>query len=368
MLSRLGAPQLLWSTTVLMGIGIVMVYSSSAARSEFIFGTAWVYWLRQSMALAVGGAALYALIRVPTRWISGLAYAIWAISVLGLLTTLSPLGVSANGASRWVQIGPIVFQPLEPAKIGVILALARWLSSHQDRLADFRVTVLVPALLAGVPCALLLMQPDFGGVLLIGLFTAVMIFAGGARLDHLLATALISLPPLFTLAVLREYRLDRLRTFMDPWADPLGNGYQLVQSQIAFGAGGITGVGLGAGQQKLFFLPEAHTDFILSVIGEEVGLVGVLCVLICFALLALASLGIAATAKSTFGTLLAVGVSCLLWLQAMVNAAVAMGALPTTGTTLPFLSYGRTSLVVSLVAIGALLNIARPTSGRSGWR
>ncbi len=368
-LNRIGAPQLLWSATLLVGMGVVMVYSASAARSEMLFGSAGIYWMRQLVALALGGAALYGLMRVPLPWLAGTAYLVWGGAVVLLILTLSPLGVSANGASRWVGVGPLVFQPLELAKLGVILALARWLSAHQDQLADFRISVLMPALLAGVPCALLLLQPDFGGALLICAFTGVLVFAGGARLDHLLATAAVSLPPLFTIAVVKQYRLSRLETFLDPWADPLGSGYQLVQSQLAFGAGGLTGAGLGVGQQKLFFLPEAHTDFILSVIGEEVGLIGVLGVLACFAALALASMGIAARAKSAFGTLLAVGASLLLWLQAMVNAGVAMGALPTTGTTLPFLSYGRTSLVVSLAAVGVLLNVARPTkSGRGGWR
>jgi cell division protein FtsW len=229
--------------------------------------------------------------------------------------------------------------------------------------------VIVPLALAGVPAALLLQQPDFGGAVTLLLITGALVFASGARLGHLAFVAALGVPVIALVAGMSPYRLRRLEMFLDPWADPLGNGYQLVQSQLAFGAGGLTGAGLGAGQQKLFYLPEAHTDFILSVIGEETGLIGVAVVLACFALIAISTLGIAARASSGFATLLALGCGLMLWLQAGLNAGVAMGALPTKGTTLPLLSYGSTSLVASLAAVGFILNVARPRQrGRSGWR
>jgi cell division protein FtsW len=205
--------------------------------------------------------------------------------------------------------------------------------------------------------------------MLIFLFTAVLVFAAGARWDHLLLTASLALPGLAGALLMRSYRVQRLLAFLDPWADPRGHGYQLVQSQLAFGAGGLFGVGFGAGQQKLFFLPEAHNDFILSVVGEEVGLLGVAAVLVGFAVLTLSALGIAQRAKTPFATLVAVGASLLLWLQALLNSGVAMGLLPTKGSTLPLVSYGGTSLIASLAAIGLILNAAKPSKrGRAGWR
>ena len=250
----------------------------------------------------------------------------------------------------------------------MIVALAQWLSVHESRVRDFRVAILLPTLLAAVPAALLMLQPDFGGALMILMFAAALVFAAGARLDHLLASGVVALPALALLGLVRGYRLSRLEAFLDPWGDPLGHGYQLIQSLLAFGAGGLDGTGLGSGQQKLGYLPEAHTDFILSVVGEELGLIGVVAVLACFALVGLASLSIASRARNTHAMLLAAGAGLLIWMQGLVNAGVAMGVLPTTGATLPLFSYGRTSLVVSLVAIGLVLCAARPRDRRSGWR
>jgi cell division protein FtsW len=369
MLSRFGISELLVAAILLLGFGLVMVYSASAARAEVVFGTSFAYLGRQSLALVIGLAVGALCFFTPLAWLEKVAYAAWALSVLALLATFTPLGVGENGARRWIMIGSFPFQPLEPAKLGVIFGISQWLASHQNRMQDYRVSMLVPALLAGVPALLLLMQPDFGGAMLVLIFTGVLIFAGGARLDHLLMTGAVVLPIALVVMGLREYRVARLIAFLDPWADPLGRGYQLVQSQLAFGAGGWLGAGFGAGQQKLFFLPEAHNDFILSVVGEEVGLVGVALVLGGFATLTLSSLGIAQRAKTPFATLVAVGASLLLWLQALLNSGVAMGLLPTKGSTLPLVSYGGTSLIASLAAIGLILNAAKPSKrGRAGWR
>ncbi len=369
MLSRFGVSELLVAAILLLGFGLVMVYSASAARAEVVFGTSFAYLGRQTLALLIGfgiGALCYA---TPLAWIEKIAYIAWAASVLALIATFTPLGVGENGARRWVMLGGLPFQPLEPAKLGVILGLSHWLASNQDRMADYRVSIVMPAILAGVPACLLLLQPDYGGAMLIATFSGVLIFAGGVRLDHLACTAAVVAPLAGLAMILREYRVARLIAFLDPWADPLGGGYQLVQSQLAFGAGGLFGAGFGAGQQKLFFLPEAHNDFILSVVGEEVGLLGVAAVLVGFAVLTLSALGIAQRAKTPFATLVSVGASLLLWLQALLNAGVAMGLLPTKGSTLPLVSYGGTSLIASLAAIGLILNAARASKrGRPGWR
>jgi cell division protein FtsW len=369
MLSRFGTPQLLVSAAVLVGGGLVMLYSASAVRSEQVFGVSYEYVVRQLGGAGVGLVALLALSRFPVPWLQRLAYLAW-LGALGLIAaTFSPLGHQVNGAQRWLVLGPVLFQPLEPAKLAVVLAVARWLATHQDRMNDIRVSIAMPALLTGAPALLLLAQPDFGGAALMLLNTSLMVFAAGARVGHMALVGLAAVPVAAVVALGSAYRLRRLQMFLNPWADPLGHGYQLVQSQLAFGVGGVSGVGLGAGQQKLFYLPEAHTDFILSVIGEEAGLIGVAALLGCFAVLALSTLGIASRASSAFATLLALGAGLVLWLQAALNAGVALGLLPTKGTTLPLISYGGSSIASSLAAIGLILAVARPRrSGRSGWR
>jgi len=369
MLSRFGSSQLAVAGVLLVGFGLVMVYSASAARSEVVFGTTLAYLGRQTLALALGLAVGAVCFHTPLAWLEKIGLFAWGAAVLALAAVFTPLGASGGGAQRWIALGPLAFQPLEPAKLGVLFGLAQWLASHQDRMDDYRISIGVPAVLAGLPVLLLLRQPDFGGAMLIATFSAVLIFAAGARLDHLALTLALALPLAGAALLVRDYRVQRLLAFLDPWADPRGHGYQLVQSQLAFGAGGLFGVGFGAGQQKLFFLPEAHNDFILSVVGEEVGLFGVALVLIGFAVLALASLGIAQRAKSSFATLVTLGAGLMLWLQAVLNAGVAMGVLPTKGSTLPLVSYGGTSLVASLAALGLIANAARPTKrGRAGWR
>ncbi len=369
MLSRVGTTHLLGATALLLGLGTVMVYSASAPRAELALGSSAGYLWRQLGGFVLGAAAAVCLARVPLSWIRRSGFALWLVAMALVAATLSPLGLEENGARRWLALGLVSFQPLEIAKLAVILALAQWLSSRQARMSDARVAIAVPALIAGVPVLLLLLQPDFGGALMILLFAATLVFAAGARLDHLGACGLVAVPVMATIALVRGYRLSRLESFLDPWADPFGQGYQLIQSLLAFGVGGVMGTGLGAGQQKLGYLPEAHTDFILSVVGEELGLVGVAAVLSCFALLGVATLGIAARAKDSYALLLAVGAGLLIWMQGLVNAGVALGLLPTTGATLPLFSYGRTSLVVSLAAIGLVTNAARPSKrGRPGWR
>jgi cell division protein FtsW len=368
-LSRLGTPQLLVSTALLLGIGTVMVYSASAMRAEAEFGSSTVYLLRQlqGIALGIGLGALAA--RVPLALLRRAAPLAWIAGTLLVALTLTPLGLSQNGAQRWLGFGGWSFQPLEVCKLGTTLALAWWLAGVEAHLRDFRFALLAPGLIAGVPAALLLLQPDFGGALLLLLAAGTLAFAAGARLLHLAAVAAAALPCVAYLAFAESYRLQRLAAFTDPWGDPLGSGYQLVQSLLAFGAGGVAGVGLGAGQQKLGYLPEAHTDFVLSVVGEELGLIGVVAVLALYLVLGLSSLAIASRCRDRFSQLTALGASLLIWLQGAVNAGVALGALPTKGTTLPLFSAGRSSLAASLVAIGLVLNAARPAKGgRTGWR
>ncbi len=368
MLTRLGTPQLLVATASLAAAGLVMVYSASALRAELLFGNPAVYLLRQTVGLVIGVALALLIVRAPLGLLRRCGMPAWALTTLLIAATLTPLGREENGARRWLALGPLTFQPLELAKLSLVLALAQWLAAHEDRLRDFRVAIAVPALIAAVPAALLLLQPDFGGAAMLLLFAGALVFAAGVRIDHLAVCAALALPLMSGLALLSGYRVSRLQSFLDPWGDPFGHGYQLIQSLLAFGAGGLTGTGLGSGQQKLGYLPEAHTDFILSVVGEELGLLGVAGVLACFVLAGTASLAIAVRARDCYTTLLATGGGLLIWLQGLINAGVAMGVLPTTGATLPLFSYGRSSLVVSLAALGLVLATARPVRGRSGWR
>ena len=368
-LRRLGTPQLLLTAGLITGAGLLMVWSASAMRAELRFGSSTVYLWRQLGGLTLGLLLALSAARIPLTTLRKLAPFAWGASVLAVAATLTPLGVEHNGARRWLALGPLEFQPLEVVKLGVVLGLAAWLAHAERRMDDWRASLAIPAAIAGLPALLLLIQPDFGGAVILLAFTAVVVFVAGARLAHLGIAAVIALPLVALVAVHRSYRMGRLTSLLDPWADPLGQSYQLVQSLISFGTGRLFGVGLGGGQQKLGFLPEAHTDFILSVIGEELGLIGVIGILVAFAVLGLASLGIASRARDPFAMFTALGASLLLWLQAAVNSGVSMGVLPTKGTTLPLVSYGRSSLVCSLIAIGLILNTARPSKrGRSGWR
>jgi cell division protein FtsW len=359
-------------TAVLAVTGPVILYSASAVRSQLVFGSSAVYLGRQLQGLVAGLLIAAAVARIPGVWIRRTGIVVFVLSILLLACTLSPLGVERNGARRWLAVGVgglgVVVQPLELVKLGLVVALAQWLSAIGERVRDFRLGVAIPLAGVCVPCALLLLQPDFGAAVLLGLFALAMLFAAGARPSHLLAVGVALSPIVVGLAFLAEYRVARLQGFFDPFDDPSGRGYQLIQSLLAFGAGGLFGTGLGAGQQKLGYLPEAHTDFILSVVGEELGLVGTVALFGALALFGAATLGIATRARDRYELILATGAGLLIWLQGMLNAAVTMGLLPTTGTTLPFLSYGRSSLVVSLVAVGLVANVARAKHGRVGWR
>jgi cell division protein FtsW len=372
-LSRLTAPHLFAVTAALAIAGPVFVYSASAVRSEMLFGSSTVYLWRQIQGLLLGTLAAVVLARVQTIWLRRTGIGVFVASVLLLAATLTPLGVEQHGARRWLGLGIGGFgfslQPLEFVKLGVVLGLAQWLAAIDDRVRDARLGVVIPLAAIAVPAAILLLQPDFGGAVLVGIFAMTLLFVGGARPSHLGAATLLTSPILILLAVVAPYRFGRIQAFIDPFSDPSGRGYQLIQSLLAFGAGGVFGTGLGAGQQKLGYLPEAHTDFILSVIGEEVGLVGVVVLLIALGFFGIATLAIAARARDRYGMLLATGAGLIVWMQAMINAAVAMGLLPPTGTTLPLLSYGRSSLITSLAAVGLVLNVARPGKrGRAGWR
>jgi cell division protein FtsW len=284
------------------------------------------------------------------------------LSYATLLAVLIPgVGVSAGGAQRWLSLPGLTFEPSEFAKLAVVIFLAHSLAAKGEHIRDFKQGLLPHLLVAGAFVAAIMRQPDFGTCITIGMVTMVMLFVAGVRWHHL-AALIASAVPLLAVAILcADYRMRRVVAFLSPWDDPLGHGFQIIHSFLAFGSGGVLGQGAGAGLQKLWYLPQSHTDFIFSVLAEELGLVGVVFVVALFLVLIVRGIMLSARAShegNQFGSYLALGLTLMIGLQALINIAVVMGLLPTKGLTLPFISYGGTSLALNLVAVGMLLNVA----------
>lgn len=349
---------ILGAALALTGLGVVLVYSTS---SPLTFGRehAWGY-LRHSLAYAaLGLGACFAALKTPPETLRRLAYPGLALAVALLCLPLLPGGVEVNGARRWVRVAGFGFQPSEAAKLAVVIFLAHSLAKRGDRVASFGYGFLPNVLIPAVPLALILCEPDLGTSVLLAAVVFAMAYAGGVQARHLAIAAVPGILLTAALVVFAPWRLARVLAFLDPWKYARTAGFQLVQSLLAFGNGGVWGVGLGAGTQKLYYLPEAHTDFILSVWAEECGLVGVLCVLAAAALLVGRGFVIAARQTDPFRRLLATGISTWLGLQAGLNALVVTGCLPTKGLPFPFLSYGGSGLVVTLAATGILAGLHR---------
>ena len=355
---------LLWVTALLAVIGLVMVFSASAVVAGSRFHD-YVYYLKRQVAwLGFGFLLLYLASRLDYTVWRRMALPILAVSIVLLILVLIPgVGAMTKGARRWLRFGPISIQPAEMIKLVMVLYLAAYLTRKEDRVGEFTTGFLPPLVVLGLLAGLVLLQPDLGTVGVVGLVTLGMLFLGGARLSHLFGMALLALPVVALLIWRSPYRLQRLMTFLEPWKDPTGAGFQVNQSFLAFGSGGLLGVGLGESKQKLFFLPEAHTDFVLALVGEELGLVGASAIMLLYAVLVLKGFQIANRAREPFGRHLALGITLLIGLQALINAGVVTGMLPTKGLTLPLVSYGGSSLIVSLVAIGILLAISRDRQG-----
>lgn len=349
---------------VLALVGLVMVFSASAVVAGNRFQDS-IYFLKRHLAwLAFGFLLLHLASRMDYLVWKRLALPALALTAALLVLVLIPsVGVMVKGARRWIRMGPVSVQPAEMAKLAAILYLATYLAKREGRLTEFTAGFLPPVIVVGVLAGLVLLQPDLGTVVVIGLVAGALLFLAGARLVHLLSLVPVALAGVAVLVWRSPYRLQRLTTFFDPGKDPTGAGFQVNQSLLAFGSGGAFGVGLGEGQQKLFFLPEAHTDFVLALVGEELGLVGTVSIMMLFSLLVLKGFQIAGRARDPFGRHLALGITLLIGFQALINAGVATGLLPTKGLTLPLVSYGGSSLLVSLLAIGMLLSISRDRQG-----
>jgi len=350
---------LLLLTVSLTCIGVVMVYSSSAIMAAERFNDGFYFLKRQLVYTLVG----FVLMAVATyfnykNWRKLAVVALLSSIVMLALLFVPGLGVRVGGAMRWLRLPGLTVQPAELVKLTLVLYLAHSLTRKKEKvrslLKGYLPYMIVLALLLGM----LLKQPDLGSAMIIAGVALSMLIVAGVRWRYILPTILMTLPVVYFLVMQVDYRRRRIMAFLDPWDDPFDTGFQIIQSMVAFGKGGILGQGLGIGEQKLFYLPEAHTDFIFSVIGEELGLVGVFVVAALFLMLVLSGIRIALQCQEPFGRNLAFGLSLLLGLEAFVNLAVCMGLLPTKGLALPFVSYGGTSLVVSLIAVGILLNIS----------
>jgi cell division protein FtsW len=351
---------ILFVTLTLALVGLVMVFSASAIVAGNRFQDPEFFLKRQIAWLGFGFLLMHATSRIDYTLWKKLSIPILVCMVLLLVMVLVPgLGVAAKGARRWLRAGPISVQPAEMVKLVAVLYLASYLTKKADKLSVFRGGLLPPLIVIGLLSSLVLLEPDLGTVVVMGLVTVGLLFLGGARIAHLVALGLFAIPVVLVLVLGSSYRRQRLMTFLAPWKDASDAGFQITQSFLAFGSGGPFGVGLGEGKQKLFFLPEAHTDFVLALVGEELGLAGTATVILLFAILVWRGFLVSTRARVPFGKYLGLGITLLIGLQALVNAAVVTGLLPTKGLTLPFVSYGGSSLVVNFVGVGMLLSISR---------
>lgn len=340
--------------------GLLMVFNAAFFLGEERFGDPYALATRQAIFLVIA-VALGALVsRVPVAMLRPLAYpALGFVLVLLALVIVPGIGQVRNGAQRWLPLGPVSFEPSELLKPAFVLFLAHTLARKRASITSFSFGVLPPLIIAGVPIALLMQQPDFGASAVIAVVLGAMLFVAGARAAHLLGLAGVGGALGAALVFSSDYRWSRVMAFLDPWADQQGKGFQLVQSLVAMGSGGVAGVGLGDGKQKLFYLPEGHTDFIFALIGEETGLIGGLLVLVAYGVLAIRGFRLAARAPDLFSAYLAFGLTFTIAAQAVLNLAVVMGCLPTKGMPLPLLSYGGSSLVVTVGMLAVLLSLSR---------
>jgi cell division protein FtsW len=360
------------SVSVLTLAGLVMVLSASSVSAFAAYGSSFLFFKRQLLYAALGSVAALGASR--------LRYQVWqrawapllAVTFILLLLVLHPgSGTSAGGAARWLELGPVSLQPSEFAKFAVVASLAAILARNQKRLNNPIQWLLPVLLIVGGISALILFQPDLGTMMIIALTAFVLLFVAGVRLRLLALWAVLSCMAGMALVLAEGYRRARVFSFLHPWADPRNSGYQIVQSLIALGSGRLFGVGLGASRQKWMYVPNAHTDFIFAILGEELGLIGEVVVLALFGGLIACGIRIALRAPDTFGRLLASGITIWLGLQALLNLGAVTGLLPITGVPLPFVSFGGSSLVVSLGAVGVLISVGRaavPSAARSKRR
>ena len=348
---------LLLITLLLVAVGLTMIFSASGVLAQERFNDSTFFLKKELAAAVVGFIGLVIARMLPPRIYPKLALPLLLVAILlaGLVFVPS-LGMKAGGASRWLRVGFFTLQPSEIAKLALVLFIASVLAKRRERVN--LISQVSPMVIAGLLIGCVLMGKDLGGGTVMGMTLFFMMFIGGARPSYLLSELLLAFPALYLLICSEPYRKKRILAFLNPWAHEKGAGFQIIQSYVSFHAGSFFGQGLGEGKQKLFYLPEAHTDFIFSVVGEELGLLGTMTVLGLFALWLYRAFRIAWKAPDLFSFYLASGIALMIGLQVIFNVAVVMGLLPTKGLPLPFVSYGGSSLVMSLVSVGILLNIS----------
>ncbi|HTL70735.1 MAG TPA: putative lipid II flippase FtsW [Candidatus Eisenbacteria bacterium] len=351
------------SALILTAVGVIMIYSASGIYAYETMKDSAYFLKRHLIYLALGGvlARMAASADIPRLRRHSKAVLITAISLL-VLVLIPHVGASTGGARRWFKVLGFSFQPSEFLKLAMIFYMADFLDRKRGTFDDLKRTVVPAFFVIGLAAGLVFLQPDLGTAVTVAFVCFTMFFVAGFRVRHLLTVILAALPALAFAMLAKPYRRRRLLAFFHPWDDPRGVGFQIVQSFLALGSGGIFGVGLGRSQQKLFYLPESHTDFIFSIIGEELGFLGTSSVALLFTVFIFAGMVVAFKAKDYFSQLLALGLVTLVGLEAVINIGVSTGALPTKGLSLPFISYGGSALLANLVAVGFLLNIARHAS------
>ena len=349
----------------LVSLGIVMTYSASAVYADQLFKSPTYFLKRQLLYAVIGTFFLFFVAGLdPYLWKEHAREIVFFSMALLVLVLVPHIGHQAGGARRWIRLGPLNFQPAEISKVAVCLYLADYLSRRIKGIQRGEFVVLLPpVLILGLTCGLILLEPDLGSSVFIFLVAAILFFLAGIRLRYVFAASLSFVPVVCFLVIKAPYRLSRVTAYLNPWNDPQGSGFQIIQSLLAFGMGGVKGVGLGESTQKLFYLPQSYNDFIFSIIGEELGLVGTLTILILYGVILWAGLGIARQARGSYEKLFVMSLVLLIALQAAINMLVATGLIPTKGLPLPFVSYGGSALVFNLFAVGLILAMDRVIHG-----
>lgn len=351
---------LLLSIILILVIGLIMVYSASAVLGFHQFGDRFYFVKRQVLFAALGiGALIFTMNIHYSHWKKWAPLLLLACFGLLVLVLIPGIGVVRGGARSWLGISSFGIQPSEFMKLAMILFLSKWLSEKQQTITRFTKGLMPPLGLVGLAFGLIMLQPDLGtGAVMVGA-SLLLIYAAGARLVHLGGLAMLGVAGLVGLILAAPYRLLRITSFLDPWADPLGGGYQIIQSLFAIGPGGLVGLGLGMSRQKFSYLPEPQTDFIFSILAEELGFIGGAALILLFLAVIWRGIRTAIAAPDTFGSLLAAGITSIIGVQVLINIGVVIGMMPVTGITLPLVSYGGSSLTLLLTALGILLNISR---------
>ena len=350
------------ATLLLVFASVVMVWSASAVVAMEKYDQPYHFLTRQVIWTALGLSVLAVAMRIDYRLYRHDAFIWGLLAFVGLMLVAVFFSAPINGTRRWFGVGGLGIQPSELAKVAAVLFTAAVLERRMHRINELSYSLAPIGIVVGVICALIFLQPDYGTMLSLLAIVAMMVFAAGLHYRYIFGFAAVAIPALGVMLMMAPYRRARMLAFLDPWADPLDSGFQSIQSMIAVGTGGVTGKGLMGGVQKLFYLPYPHTDFIYAVIGEELGLIGASAVLICFGVIAWRGLRISMRAEDTFGSLVALGLTTMICVQAFINMSMVLAMLPTKGIPLPFVSNGGSSLLISLLGTGVLLNISQRES------